>query len=200
MSQLKPIATAGEDESEVARLRRRLARERQARHEAEGIAERTTRDLYDREQSFRALFADNPYPMWVFDRETLGIIEVNSAATENYGYSRAEFLALTIEDIRPTEDVDRLRDHIAAGRPPLQHSGAWRHRLKDGRVIDVEIVSHTLRFADRDAVLVLAQDITSRKELDAAKTAFLTAVSHELRTPLTALLGSSGRERGTMRI
>jgi PAS domain S-box-containing protein len=181
--------SAASAETEIALLRRRLLRERRARQEAEEIAERSTRELYEREQSFRALFADNPFPMWVYDRETLRILEVNSAAIENYGYPREEFLSLTIEDIRPDEDIDRLRADLAAERPPLHRAGAWRHRLKTGRIIDVEIVSHTLRFAERDAVLVLAQDITSRNELEAAKSAFLTAVSHELRTPLTSLLG-----------
>jgi PAS domain S-box-containing protein len=189
VSRLSPTPADPSDDSELARLRRRLVREQRARQEAESIAERTTRELYEREQSFRALFADNPYPMWVYDVETLRILEVNSAATANYGYSRDEFLTLTIEDIRPPEDVQLVHGDPSLGRSPVHHSGAWKHRLKDGRVIDVEIVSHAQRFADRDAVLVLAQDITSRKALEAAKSIFITTVSHELRTPLTALLG-----------
>jgi PAS domain S-box-containing protein len=176
---------------ETAQLLRRLERERHARREAESIAERATRELYDREQSFRALFADNPFPMWVYDLETLRILEVNSAAITAYGYPREEFLEMTIEDIRPPEDLEKLRHEIKKDRLPLEKSGPWRHLLKDGQIIDVEIASHTLRFAEHDAALVLAQDITAQRELEAAKSAFLTAVSHQLRTPLTALIGFS---------
>jgi PAS domain S-box-containing protein len=174
---------------ELARLRRRLERERRARREAEQVAERSTRDLYEREQSFRALFAGNPYPMWVYDRETLRILEVNSAAVTTYGYSRDEFLAMSIDEMRPPQEVERLLESLKLGRDVLEQTRPWRHLLKDGRVIDVQIVSHTLRFADRDAAVVLAQDITTQREIEAAKSVFLTAVNHELRTPLTSMLG-----------
>jgi PAS domain S-box-containing protein len=63
---------------------------------------------YLREERYRLLFDDNPQPMWLFDAETLAFLEVNNAAIENYGYSREEFLQMTILDIRPQEDVVRL--------------------------------------------------------------------------------------------
>ena len=61
------------------------------------------------EASFRLLFEDNPLPMWVYDIETLHFLEVNSVAVATYGYSREEFLRMRITDIRPPEDVSRLR-------------------------------------------------------------------------------------------
>jgi PAS domain S-box-containing protein/putative nucleotidyltransferase with HDIG domain len=113
---------------------------------------------------FRLLFYNHPVPMWIYDLETLAFLEVNDAATENYGFTRAEFLNMTIKDIRPIEDVEKLIEHVAQERPDLQHSGGWRHRLKHGKVIDVEINSHTLEYKGHKAALVMAQDISERKQ------------------------------------
>jgi len=125
--------------------------------------------LRESEESFRLLFESNPHPMWVYDLATLAFLEVNDAAVAHYGYSRDEFLSMRLPDIRPPEDVERLTGDVQLERPALQHSGEWRHRLKNGQIIDVEITSHTLEFAGRQAVLVIAQDITERKRAQAAE-------------------------------
>ena len=133
----------------VPALRRavREAEERAARKRAE-------EDLRQREESFHLLFESNPHPMWVFDRDTLCFLEVNSAAIAHYGYSRDEFLAMRITDIRPADDAGNV-------------VGAVRHRLKDGRVIDVEIAAHDIEFEGRAGRLVVAHDVTERKRLEA---------------------------------
>lgn len=120
------------------------------------------------DQSFRLLFEHHPVPMWIYDLETLAFLAVNDAAVARYGYSRDEFQRMTIKDIRPAEEVQRLLADLAQQRPPWQRSDGWRHRLKDGTVIEVEINSHTLEFNRRQAVLVMAQDITSRKQAEEA--------------------------------
>lgn len=119
------------------------------------------------EASFRLLFANNPHPMWVYDRQTLAFLEVNEAAIDHYGYSRAEFLRMTALDIRTPEEGVRLKEYMRRGHPDLRRAGHWQHRLKDGRFIEVEINSHVLNFAGREAVLVVAQDITERLEAEA---------------------------------
>jgi len=124
--------------------------------------------LRQNEASFRLLFAGNPLPMWVYDLSTLQFLEVNAAAITHYGYAREEFLGMRITDIRPPEDVGRLMADLAKRRPALQSSGEWRHRRKDGRVIDVQIESHAIAFSGHDAVLVVAQDITDRKRAEEA--------------------------------
>jgi PAS domain S-box-containing protein len=111
--------------------------------------------------SYRLLFEDNPQPMWVYDLGSLRFLAVNEAAVEHYGYERDEFLGMSLEDIRPAEDVPRLRANVAAGSPGLQHSGTWRHRRKDGSLIDVEITSHLLDWQGHRAKLVVARDVTS---------------------------------------
>lgn len=124
--------------------------------------------LRDSEASFRLLFANNPNPMWVYDLKTLAFLEVNEIAIAHYGYSREEFLQMRITDIRPAEDVPRLLEDIEHTRPELQNSGEWRHQLKNGDIIDVAIVSHTLDFAGHKAALVVARDITKRKQAQIA--------------------------------
>jgi len=112
------------------------------------------------------LFKSNPLPMWVYDLVTLQFLEVNQAAIKKYGYTRAEFLRKRIIDIRPEEDIPKLLDNINQDRPELQNSGFWRHKLKDGSIIEVEITSHLFTFKDRQAVLVVAQDVTDRKRAE----------------------------------
>ncbi|HEV7397692.1 MAG TPA: ATP-binding protein [Pyrinomonadaceae bacterium] len=115
------------------------------------------------EERYRLLFQCSPLPMWVFDRETLKILAVNAAAISHYGYSEEEFLSFTIDDIRPTEDAPRLLETIASGHSGLSSASSWRHRTKNGTIIDVEITRHTLDFTGRPAELVLAHDVTERK-------------------------------------
>jgi PAS domain S-box-containing protein len=117
----------------------------------------------------RRLFEGSPLPMWVYDLETLGFIAVNDAAVEHYGYSRDEFMTMTIKDIRPFEDMPALMDNLAKVREDFETSGAWRHRVKGGRLIEVEIASHLVEFDGRDAVMVVAQDVTERRRIESEK-------------------------------
>jgi len=116
------------------------------------------------EGHYQLLFESNPHPMWVYDLETLAFLAVNDTAIRRYGYSREEFLAMTIKDIRLPEDVPALLANIAQVTEGLDEAGVWRHRKKDGTIVDVDIVSHTLIFAGRRAELVLAQDVTARRK------------------------------------
>jgi diguanylate cyclase (GGDEF)-like protein/PAS domain S-box-containing protein len=118
------------------------------------------------EEQFRLLFAANPHPMWVYDRDTLRFLEVNAAAVAHYGYTRDEFLAMTIADIRPADELPRLRANLAQEHPDLEASSGWRHLTRDGRVLDVEITSDALTFRGRQAMLVVAQDVTARLALE----------------------------------
>jgi PAS domain S-box-containing protein len=110
----------------------------------------------------RLLFQSNPHPMWIFDLETRAFLDVNDAAIEGYGYSREEFLAMTLADIRPPEDLSRLLDNLSRVTEGLDRAGIWRHCRKDGTQIYVEITSHTIIFDGRRAEMVLAYDMTER--------------------------------------
>lgn len=132
------------------------------------VATRIEEALRKSEAQYRLLFESNPQPMWVYDLLTLRFLAVNDAAIRHYGYSRNEFLDMTIRDIRPPEDVQLLSDYLESGNPELDHAGEWRHRKKDGTIINVEITSNRLNFAGRAAEFVLVNDITERKKAETA--------------------------------
>ncbi len=119
--------------------------------------------LRESEARYRLLFEKNPLPMWVYDLETFAFLAVNQAAVLRYGYLREEFLAMTILDIRPPEDTPELRQNMAQVNGGMNDAGVWKHRKKNGEIIDVEITSHELLFSGRQAELVLANDVTERK-------------------------------------
>ncbi|MFN2542459.1 MAG: PAS domain S-box protein [Chthoniobacterales bacterium] len=151
-------------------------------HDASGrplMAIVTSGDITDRkrademlrasEERYRRLFENNPNSMWVFDLETLSFLAVNAAAVRHYGYSQAEFLAMTVKDIRPAEDIPALLDDLSETPDGLDNSSQWRHRKKDGALIDVEITSHEVMWLGRRAKLVLIDDITERKRAETAR-------------------------------
>ena len=110
------------------------------------------------------LFFANPVPMWVYDSASLRFVEVNDAALATYGYAREEFLAMSITDIRPADDVEALLSSIAMPRPAWRRCGVWRHQPKNGPTIHAEITSHNVTFKGRPAVLVAAYDVTELEQ------------------------------------
>gem|GEM_PF-930999 len=120
--------------------------------------------LVESEKKYRYLFSHNPQPMIIYEIESLKLLEVNNAAIGKYGYTRDEFLSMTIKDIRPAEDVPLLLENIKSTNKSLNNAGEWRHLTKDGSIRIVEISSHTVTFDGKNARLVLINDITERKE------------------------------------
>jgi len=115
------------------------------------------------EEQYRLLFENNPNPMWVYDAETFAFLAVNEAAIKHYGYTREEFLRMTILDVRPAADVPAVLANISSLDGTNRYAGEWEHRKKDGTGIFVEISSQTLDFAGRTGRLVLINDVTERK-------------------------------------
>jgi two-component system, cell cycle sensor histidine kinase and response regulator CckA len=148
--------------SKLSRLGSAVERElvesesRRARHEAEA-------QLLASESRYRALFENIPTPMWAFDVETLRFLAVNEAACVHYGYTEAEFRAMTIKDLRPADEVPDLMEALTR---PMDGRRVWRHRRKDGRSIHVEVRGHELVFEGRLARVVLVNDVTERLELE----------------------------------
>src|SRR6266480_2194879 len=140
----------------------RAIRERRLREERE----QAVAALQESEAQYRALFESTPYPMWVFDLETHRVLAVNGAAIKHYGYSREEFLALRIEDLRPAEDIPALHRHLETMPGDYHNAGTWRHRKKDGTLIEVETSGHGITFAGRRAEQVVINDVTERKRLE----------------------------------
>jgi diguanylate cyclase (GGDEF)-like protein/PAS domain S-box-containing protein len=114
-------------------------------------------------EEHRALFENNPFPVWVYDGLTLRFVAVNEATVHEYGYSRDEFQRMTLLDIQPPEEAQKLIPAIEAGKATGLVGYEWRHRRKDGSVFDVEINAQSINFRGRQARIVLARDITVRK-------------------------------------
>src|SRR5216684_2741262 len=149
--------------------------------------------LRESEERYHLLFDSNPHPVWVYDSKTLAILDVNRSAVRNYGYSREEFLSLTIKDIRPREDVPALQESAAKAPPDTERAGVWKHRKKDGTLIDVEITSHPLVYTGRDARLVVATDITEHKQAEDALQASEERFRNVAETASDAIISADSR-------
>jgi len=141
------------------------------------------RNLRQSEKQYRLLFDANPHPMWVYDPESLRFLTVNNSAVVHYGYSADEFLSMTVPDIRPEEDRDRLIANIDENRNKSEfHRESWRHRKKNGAIIEVEISSQPIVFGGVSARMILAHDITARRraetDLRRSEAAYRSIIDH----------------------
>ncbi|RNI29249.1 PAS domain-containing sensor histidine kinase [Rufibacter latericius] len=116
-------------------------------------------------EDYRILFDHNPLPMWVYDTESLRFLMVNAAALNLYGFSRDEFLQMTIKDIRPADHLSKVLEVVNSSRETLHYAGEWIHVKKDGALLHVEVVSHELsrQSSSGPERLVVIHDITARK-------------------------------------
>ncbi|MEI7677419.1 MAG: PAS domain S-box protein, partial [Bacteroidales bacterium] len=118
--------------------------------------------------TYEVLFHKNPLPMWVYDIESLAFLEVNEAAILNYGYTREEFLSMTIKDIRPTEDMPLLLEKLKPENYTDIDSDILRHLKKNGEIIYVQISAHFIDFEGRKARHIVAHDITQERSWEKA--------------------------------
>jgi PAS domain S-box-containing protein len=139
-------------------------------------------DLRRSEKQYRLLFEGNPHPMWVFDLESLAILEVNEAATQHYGYSREEFLRMTLGDLRVANDP---RQKQPAAADVKAQGLVWRHRRKNGGEMDMEVIWSPLAFHGKLAALTLATDVTARRRVIQRNSVF-GQLSHNLSAVTTA--------------
>ncbi|HUL16788.1 MAG TPA: PAS domain S-box protein [Terriglobales bacterium] len=123
-------------------------------------------DLRKSESMFRLLFSQTPLPTWVIDPETLKFLQVNDAAVRQYGHSHEDFLRMSLADIQPGEDSKSFEKRMGEWAVTDRHQGHWRHKSKDGRVFEVDVISHRLDYAGRSVRLVVAQDVSDRQLLE----------------------------------
>ncbi len=167
---------------------------KQAEHELKTQAEA----LEISHQRYSDLFQLSPLPKFVFDIESLAYLDVNQAAVNHYGYTREEFLSMTLRDIRPESELELLQTVLLNASRSTNHyqAGTFTHRKKNGELIKVEITSSALQYSGRPARIALAQDVTERLR-------YLQAIedqneklreiswmqSHIIRAPLTRIMG-----------
>jgi two-component system sensor histidine kinase UhpB len=125
---------------------------------------RNLESLQESEERYRELFNNNPMPMWVFDVNTLLILEANGAAVRHYGYTNEEFLHLSLADLRLHGDAVALRKEVddlgIVG--VVEQKGLMQHVRKNGDIIFVEVAWHNINYRGSRAILVLAGDVTER--------------------------------------
>ncbi len=146
--------------------------------------------LAERENDYRTLFDASPMPMWVYDPESLRILEVNDAAVLQYGYARDKFLALRVTDLHSAEDVERFLMFHNENKTNTGHvrAGICSHRCQDGTLIHVDIVRSDIRFGNAKAHLVLAYNVSDRLRAEAALIASEATLRHVLRDVADGLL------------
>ncbi len=119
--------------------------------------------LQDRDRKFRLLFEEHPQPMWLFDASSETILAGNVAAAELYGYSPGEFQNLPLSAVQDPADARQFIDSL---KSPVRPASAWRHRTKSGRIIEVEIAVHEIRYTGETVQLAVIMDITGRRQLE----------------------------------
>ena len=123
-------------------------------------------EVKHREESFRLLFEGNPVPMWVSDRASLRFLAVNEAAVTHYGYSREQFMSMSVPDMRPADDRKRFADLLHILADGQSSETITQHIRADGTTIDVCVYSRPLTYAGQNARLAAIYDVTERSRIE----------------------------------
>jgi len=108
------------------------------------------------------VFDNHPIPMWIYEYGTLRFLAVNRAAIEKYGYSKKEFLSLTLKDIRDPKEIARMMESVQQNRPDAQYRGLWKHRKKDGTDFYVDLYGHDGYYLGKRTRIVMAVDVDAQ--------------------------------------
>ncbi len=120
-------------------------------------------ELNESETVYRFMFENNPLPMYVVDFATLQFLFVNEAAIALYGYSKEEFFAMTVADIRLPDEVENLQNEAKSISKTYYYGDARRHKKKNGDIIWVEIATMGFLYNGKKSAIVLINDVTKRK-------------------------------------
>lgn len=127
---------------------------------------RTQAELIASEEKYRALFDESPLPKMIYDLETLRYLAVNNAAEVTYGFSKAEFVNLTVLDIRPSEYIERIRElHKDQEHLNKSHFGVHTHKKKSGELVRMDVTGHRMMIDGRDCMMVICIDVTEKERL-----------------------------------
>ncbi len=153
------------------------------------------------EDQYRFLFESNPTPTLLYDHEKLALLSVNEAAVRHYGFSREEFAAMTLASLALPEEIPAFVQKLSSLTGEAGNAGIWRHRKKDGRLVEMEITAQPVVFAEKRAWLSLAVDVTERLSLEAqlrqsqkmeSVGQLAGGIAHDFNNLLTVITGHTG--------
>ena len=124
---------------------------------------RSEQTILASEEKYRQIFYKNPYPTWIYDLDSLHIVEVNDAAQEKYGFDKNEFLQRTMKDLHPPGDAEEFLETLK--NPSMGHAAGrklWHHTNKQGDLMIVEITSHPIDYFGRMSMQVIINDVTGK--------------------------------------
>ena len=127
---------------------------------------KTEHRLRESEERYRSLFLNIPDPAWVYDTDTHKFLDVNDAAITSYGYTRDEFLSMSIFEIRPAEDIPEFLEKLKHKSDDSHQVVNVRHLHKNGNIVEVEVTASDVLYNNRIARIVQARDITEKKLLE----------------------------------
>ena len=161
----------------------------------------TEEPLRRSESDYRQLFDRVPLPIWIYERNTLRILAANATAAVHYGYTRDDFLRLTICDLRPGDELPRLMERLARLPSGPYFCGRWRHRRSDGTIITVETIADDIAWEGRRSRIVLATDISEKlRDLRNQRLegigALASGIAHDLNNILAPILVAAQLMRG----
>jgi PAS domain S-box-containing protein len=158
-------------------------------------SEQANNELAKMAEKYKTIFYKSPLPKWIYDFDTLRFLEVNEAAVKHYGYSQEEFLAMSIENIRPKEELEKLyRDIELLKAGESGRYKYWRHLKKNGEIITVEVMAHRIEYNGHNARMVILNDVTEKVKAEKA----LQESHEELRELASHLQNIREEERASM--
>ncbi len=125
----------------------------------------TEKALKASDAKYKQLFNYSPMPMWIYDLQTFKILEVNDMAVTKYGYSRDEFLQMTILDFRPVQYAQQVSTTLQNLNPTQQvfHFGVYDHLKKDGSLLKADISCFRMPYEQKDCMLVTSFDVSEKQ-------------------------------------
>jgi PAS domain S-box-containing protein len=157
------------------------------------VRKRSEETILASEEKYRQIFYKNPYPTWIFELDTLRIVEVNDAAVEKYGYGKSEFYRLTMRELHPSGEGELFVESIRSQEPEVNvERKLWHHRNRSGDIITVEITPHRIDYFGKPCMQVIINDVTERLRLEKE-----LALQHRLKQQqiTEVVLGAQERER-----
>ena len=157
------------------------------------VRKRSEETILASEEKYRQIFYKNPYPTWIFELDTLRIVEVNDAAVEKYGYEKSEFYRLTMRELHPSGEGELFVESIRSQEPEVNvERKLWHHRNRSGDIITVEITPHRIDYFGKPCMQVIINDVTERLRLEKE-----LALQHRLKQQqiTEVVLGAQERER-----